>query len=204
MFLPGLALFPLGGDEVFVLEKLVKFVVAQGDVFDQVVGLVGGVGALDARQVVRESVDVVPELVHEVPRHVVPAPSLGALHIADRTLVEAHLGPLVLVLLNLGRHQLLVIQELVQDLVTQGNVDGHVLQLVTLVGTQVALERVLEGVDDVVQFFVVASLVTNPILFCWLFTINYWCQEVQLLSQSGFASVVINGVLGPLHSPQHT
>ena len=164
MFLPGLALFPLGCDEVFVLEKLVKFVVAQGYVFDQVVGLVGGVGALDARQVVRESVDVVPELVHEVPRHVVPAPSLGALHVADGTLVEAHLGPLVLMLLNLSRHQLLVVQELVQDLVTQGNVDGNVLQLVTLVGTQVALEGVLEGVDDVVQFFVEAGLVTNSIL----------------------------------------
>ena len=52
----------------------------------------------------------------------------------------------------------------------------------------------------------VGGPVTNSILFCWHFTINNRCQisAFSTNAQSRFASVVVNGVLGPPRLARHT
>ena len=66
----------------------------------------------------------------------------------------------------------------------------------------------LQGIDLHVRCFVCqgAGLVTNSILFCWLLSIKDQCENVGFFAKekSRFASIVLDGVLGPLHLWRHT
>ena len=50
------------------------------------------------------------------------------------------------------------------------------------------------------------GLVTNSILFCWLFKIKDRCKKsaYSTNAQSRFASVVVDGILGPSRLERHT
>ena len=50
-----------------------------------------------------------------------------------------------------------------------------------------------------------AGLVTNSIIFCWLFTITDWCKKVRSnAAWSKFALVVVDGIQGPPSLARHT
>ena len=57
-----------------------------------------------------------------------------------------------------------------------------------------------------VSIMIISGLVTNSILFCLLFTIEDRCRESAFSTnaQSRFASVVVDGVLGPLRLARDT
>lgn len=94
--------------------------------------------------------NVVSELLHEMPTNVIPIRSLGKGLVADRTRAS-HVDPLRLVEEGIAFFfdQSFVGQEVIQDGVHEGDVNGDVLRFVALVATLGALSRIFEVHDDV-------------------------------------------------------